>query len=214
MTAALKWHFGPMNAGKSTLALQLDYNLRQCGRRGIRFTCLDRSGNARISSRLGIEAPALEVRPDLNLADAIEAELSTGADVTYVIADEVQFYTVAQVEQLADIVDHLGIEVFAFGLATDFRSVMFAASQRMFELADEHISLPVHARCWCGEVARMNARVVDGILQTDGEQIVVGDVGTADVRYVLLCRPHFRGGQHEPDLTKSASNLTCELVAA
>lgn len=142
MTANLRFHFGPMNAGKSTLALQLDYNLRACGREGIRFTCLDRAGNAVISSRLGIEAHAMEVHKGLNLASAVQAALTSGQGISYVIADEVQFYTVEQVEQLADIVDHLGIEVSAFGLATDFRSIMFPASQRMFEIADEHVPCP------------------------------------------------------------------------
>lgn len=198
MTTNLKWHFGPMNAGKSTLALQLDFNLSQCGRDGIRFTCLDRAGNAVISSRLGIEAHATEVCAGLDLAQAVRDALASGRNITYVIADEVQFYTPAQVEQLADIVDDLGIEVSAFGLATDFRSVMFPGSQRMFEIADEHISLPVHARCWCGAIARMNARVVDGVVATEGDTVVIGDVTDPDVFYAVLCRAHYRAGQHRP----------------
>lgn len=198
MTATLRWNFGPMNAGKSTLALQLDHNLRECGRVGIRFTCLDRAGNAVISSRLGIEAPAIEVNPSVNLADTVRQALASGEPISYVIADEVQFYTLAQVEELADIVDDLDIEVSAFGLATDFRSIMFPASQRMFEIADEHLPLPVHARCWCGDTARMNARIVNGEMVQEGAQVVVGDVSEADVHYVLLCRPHFRTGLHQP----------------
>jgi thymidine kinase len=198
MTAKLRFHYGSMNSGKSTLALQLDFNLRQCGRTGVRFTCLDRSGNAIISSRLGVEAQATEVHPEVDLVAVVRAAVESGEPITYVIADEVQFYSIEQIEQLADIVDELGIEVAAFGLGTDFRSVMFPASQRMFEIADDHISLPVHARCWCGEVARMNARVVNGVLVTEGATVVVGDVSDAEVYYVLLCRRHFRAGQHQP----------------
>lgn len=63
--------------------------------------------------------------------------------------------------------------------------------------ADDHISLPVHARCWCGEIARMNARVVNGVMVTERTQVVVGDVTDTDVHYALLCRPHFRAGQHQ-----------------
>lgn len=212
MTATLKFHYGPMNAGKSTLALQLDFNLTQCGRTGIRFTCLDRAGNAVISSRLGIEAHAREVHPDLDLAATVQAALDAGEPISYVIADEIQFYAPHQVEQLASIVDDLGIEVAAFGLATDFRSVMFPASQRMFEIADEHISLPVHARCWCGNIARMNARVVNGEMVTEGATVVVGDVSSDDVFYVLLCRAHFNAGQHDaPRL--AASVQTAHAVA-
>lgn len=205
MSATLKWHFGPMNAGKSTLALQLDFNLSQCGRQGIRFTCLDRAGNAVISSRLGIEAHATEVHPDVDLAQSVRDAITAGQSISYVIADEVQFFAVAQVEQLADIVDDLGIEVFAFGLATDFRSIMFPASARMFEIADDHIPLPVHARCHCGAIARMNARIVDGVMATEGDTVVVGDVTDGDVFYAVLCRKHYRAGQHKPAAIAAAA---------
>ena len=68
----------------------------------------------------------------------------------YLICDEAQFYTVAQVEQMARLVDVLGVDVFAFGLATDFRTELFPASQRLFELADEVARLQVEVLCWCG----------------------------------------------------------------
>lgn len=197
MTATLRFHYGPMNSGKSTLALQLDFNLRQCGRTGVRFTCLDRSERAVISSRLGIEENAIEVAATTDLYAQVEAALATGDHISYVIADEAQFYTVEQIEQLADIVDTLKIPVSAFGIATDFTSGMFPGSQRLFEIADEHVPLQVQALCWCGETARMNARVVDGVMVTTGAQVVVGDVADTDVYYVLLCRPHFRAGQHQ-----------------
>jgi thymidine kinase len=186
-----------MNGGKSTLALQLDYNLSQCGRTGLRFTCMDRSGRAVISSRLGIEADAIQVTPETNILDHVRHAIDEGQEVSYVIADEAQFYTVEQVEQLADIVDTLNVAVSAFGLITDFTSGLFPGSKRLFEIADEHIPLQVQALCWCGQIARTNARVVNGVMATEGAQVLVGDVTDADVRYVLLCRRHFRNGQHQ-----------------
>jgi thymidine kinase len=198
VTATLRWHFGPMNAGKSTLALQLDYNLRACGREGVRFTRRDRSGAPVISSRLGISADAVEVTASLDLAATVEALLATDCPITYVIADEAQFYSLAQVEQLADIVDHLGIPVSAFGIATDFASDLFPGSRRLFEIADEHVPLQVQAMCWCGETARMNARIVNGVMVTEGEQVVVGDTTGEAIRYVLLCRRHFRARRDKP----------------
>ena len=50
-----------MDCGKSTLALQLHYNHSRQGRYGLLLTRLDRSGPARISSRIGISRPAVEV---------------------------------------------------------------------------------------------------------------------------------------------------------
>jgi thymidine kinase len=40
----------------------------------------------------------------------------------------------------------------------------------------------------------MNARTVDGVIQREGEQVVVGDVGAGDVAYEVLCRRHHREG--------------------
>lgn len=207
--STLKWHYGPMSSGKSTLALSVDYNLRACGREGILFTSHDRSGDARISSRLGMSRLAVEVHPKLNLHRVMTRELAIVANLSYVIADEAQFYTSAQIDQLGQIVDDLGIEVSAFGLATDFTSALFTGAQRLFEIADQHIPLQLPVMCHCGAPARMNSRVINGILVREGEQVVVGDTTTdpaeRQVRYVLLCRKHYTAGQHEPATSSQAS---------
>ena len=214
-TAALRFHYGPMNSGKSAQATALDYVRRSAGLTGVRFTKLDRSGNAAITSRNGTSVPAIEVTADLDLAAVVREQLSAGVDVRYVIVDEVQFYSVCQIEQLADIVDDLSIPVHAFGIATDFASVLFPGAKRLFEIADEHIALPVQGLCWCGEPARMNARVVHGEMVVEGEQVVVGDTAGADtVRYVLLCRPHYRSRQHQATAPAQALSADRLSIAA
>ena len=41
----------------------------------------------------------------------------------------------------------------------------------------------------------LNARVVNGVVARDGEQVVIGDtVSDADIRYQVLCRRHFMAG--------------------
>lgn len=215
MTATLRWNYGPMASGKSTMACQLDYTRRAAGLTGVRFTKLDRSGNAVISSRMGPSVDAVEVTDTLDLAASVRQTIADGAHVAYVIADEAQFYTIEQIEQLADIVDHLGIPVHAFGIATDFASVLFPGAKRLFEIADEHTALPVQGLCWCGEVARMNARVVNEVMVVEGEQVVVGDTeGTSSVRYVLLCRPHYRTGQHQPEPALHAVTAQADVATA
>lgn len=57
---------GPMDCGKSTLALQVDFTQSRGGRRGRLFTCLDRAGDALISSRIGLSRAAIEVTPDFD----------------------------------------------------------------------------------------------------------------------------------------------------
>lgn len=51
--AQLMFFHGPMDCGKSTLALQIDHNHSRQGRCGLLLTRHDRSGWPRISSRLG-----------------------------------------------------------------------------------------------------------------------------------------------------------------
>ena len=43
-----------------------------------------------------------------------------GERVDYIICDEAQFYESAQIDQLARVVDGLGIDVFAFGILGRF----------------------------------------------------------------------------------------------
>ena len=121
--------------------------------------------------------------------------LALSQNPDYLICDEAQFYTRDQVDQLAKVVDELQLDVFVFGILTDFRSELFPGSARLVELADHTHVLQVEALCWCGKRATHNARVVDGTMVVEGEQVVVGDTGdqgeTPLVEYEVLCRRHF-----------------------
>jgi thymidine kinase len=198
--AELVFLSGTMDNGKSTLALQTDHNHRARGRQGRIFTAHDRAGTGTLSSRLGLAVPAREVNPALDFWDTTVAELTAGARIDYLICDEVQFYSPAQVEQLARLVDELGIDVYAFGISTDFRTRLFPGSQRLVELADRVQPLQVEALCWCGARATHNARTVNGVMVVEGAQVLIGDVRDGDgdepgdeVGYEVLCRKHHTG---------------------
>ena len=190
-----------MDSGKSTLALQTNHNHDARGRSGRIFTTRDRAGAATLSSRLGLTHEALEVEADFDFWNYVVHSLTHGARIDYLICDEAQFYTPLQIEQLARIVDELQIDVFAFGILTDFRSQLFPGSARLVELADRMHVLQDEALCWCGKRATHNARTTDGVMVTEGEQIVVGDTEAGDepqredgpvVGYEVLCRQHHR----------------------
>ena len=90
------------------------------------------------------------------------------------------------------VVDELGVDVFAFGILTDFRTKLFAGSQRFVELADRTQMLQVEALCWCGGRATQNARTVDGAMVVEGAQMMVGDTFSDEVvGYEVLCRRHY-----------------------
>ncbi len=185
---------GTMDCGKSTLALQLVHNRANRGLQGVIFTRDDRAGEGKISSRLGLVSDAVEAGPEFDPYAYVVNELSRGGKVDYVIVDEAQFLAPDQIDQLARIVDDLELDVFAFGITTDFRTKLFPGSQRLIELADRIETLQVEAMCWCGARATHNARTVDGAMVVDGEQVVVGDVNrpAQEVGYEVLCRRHHR----------------------
>ena len=195
--AELVFFSGTMDCGKSTLALQTDHNHSSRGRAGLVFTQMDRAGTSVLSSRLGLSVDAIEVEPAVDLRRVVVDHLSAGGRLDYLICDEAQFYTPAQIEQLAEVVDEFGIDVYAFGITTDFRTKLFPGSARLIELADRVEVLQVAALCWCGRRGTHQARTVAGAIVREGDQVVVGDVdgaGAGQVAYEVLCRDHHRRG--------------------
>ncbi|MCE1173184.1 MAG: thymidine kinase [Propionibacteriales bacterium] len=202
--AELIYFTGPMDCGKSTLALQVAYTETEAGRDGRLFTMLDRSGGATITSRIGLTRPALEVNEDFNFWSYVVSELTSGRRVDFLVCDEAQFYGSEHIDQLARIVDELQIDVFCFGILTDFRTELFPASRRLVELCDRMEQLQVRPRCWCGEPATHNARTIGGVMVTEGTQVVVGDTdGSMEVAYQVLCRRH-----HRRKVTKEVAAVT------
>lgn len=187
-----------MGSGKSTQALQIHHNLSSTGLAVILTTQLDRQAG-KVSSRLGVDAEAEVVHPRLDiyrLAHGVHRR--EGLDA--MVCDEAQFYEPEQIDQIARVVDELAVEVYAFGLLTSFQGTLFPGTQRLLELADERNELQVEARCWCGERATHNARLVNGVQVYAGELKVVGDTTSTDavappkVTYELLCRAHWHEG--------------------
>ncbi|MEI7546645.1 MAG: thymidine kinase [Actinomycetota bacterium] len=196
--ATLRFSFGTMGSGKSTMALQIHHNLASRELYGLLLTTLDREG-AQVTSRLGVAAQAIEVVAGLDLYKLAVDHWP----LHYLVCDEAQFYSVEQCDQLARVVDELSVDVFAFGLITDFRGELFEGTKRLLEIADERVPMQVEARCWCGARATHNARVVNGSIVYTGETVVVGDTDEHPeqplfgdvVRYELLCRAHYRAGE-------------------
>ena len=189
--AELVFFSGTMDCGKSTLALQLDHNHSARGRGGIIFTRNDRAGTDVLSSRLGLRHAAVEVTDDTDFWDDVVQRRTRGERVDYLVCDEAQFYSPRQVEELAQLVDEMGVDVYAFGITADFRTRLFPGSARLIELADRVEVLQVQSLCWCGARATHNARTVDGVMVVEGEQVVVGDTGpSASIGYEVLCRRH------------------------
>ncbi len=199
MPSHLKFFYGPMDCGKSTLALQIDHNHARQGRHGMLLTRYDRSGGAAITTRVGLAHEAVEITDETDLRLLVRAEWAAGQPLDYLIVDEAGFLAPEHVDQLAELVDEWHVDVYCFGLATDFRSLLLPGAKRLIELADEINPVHVEVLCWCGRQGQLNARVVDGRVVRDGDTVVVADTDTAAaVRYQVLCRAHYRHGDLGP----------------
>jgi thymidine kinase len=206
--AHLTFFHGPMDCGKSTLALQVDHNQRRQGRHGLLLTQGDRSAAPQISSRVGLSRPAIEIEATTDLRLLVRNRWADGQRVDYLIVDEAQFLLPRQVDQLAELVDESHVDVYAFGLTTDFRACLFPGTQRLLEGSDVVERIQVEVLCWCGLPGLLNARVVDGAMVRSGETVVVadtappelpGDAGSSPaVRYQVLCRRHYVRGALGP----------------
>ena len=203
--AHLRFFHGPMDCGKSTLALQVDHNQSRQGRQGLLLTQGDRTAAPQISSRVGLRREATEISADVDLRVLVRDRWASGHRVDYLIVDEAQFLDPAQVDQLAELVDESHVDVYAFGLTTDFRARLFPGTRRLLEVADDVQRIQVEVLCWCGSPGLLNARVVHEVMVREGATVVVADTGPAGapgedagsspaVRYQVLCRrPHVRG---------------------
>lgn len=186
--AKLYFHYATMGAGKSALLLQTEYNYRERGMRCLLLTAQvdTRAGMAKISSRLGLEAAADTFSPDDDLMDTFLRQ-AAGEGVAAVLVDEAQFLTPAQVWQLAEGVDLLGLPVLCYGLRTDFRGELFAGSRTLLATADELREM--RTICHCGSKAtHVMRKAPDGTPVFEGDQVQIG----GNESYVALCRKHWR----------------------
>lgn len=177
----LLFEYGCMNSGKSMFLLAKAYNFEE---RGIPYriykSTVDTRNFGKIYSRALGERPCCTISPEESF---FEKEDWYNSDVKWLLVDEAQFLTPSQVDQLAEIVDHCGIDVICYGLRTDFQTHLFPGSQRLFEIADTFEEMK--SQCSDGHKNIFNARVDKaGRLVTKGEQVEVG----AEDKYVSMSR--------------------------
>ncbi|MCI5848015.1 MAG: thymidine kinase [Candidatus Limiplasma sp.] len=183
--AKLYFRYGAMGSSKTANALMVRYNYLERGQQVLMLKPrLDnRDGERIIASRCGLSCEGAYVE-DIDTLNV--------RNYSCVIVDEAQFLTKAQVERLVRVVDEDNVPVIAYGLRADFQGNLFEGSQWLLAWADTIEE--VKTICWCGKKAICNARVIDGHVVKEGEQIVLG----GNESYVSLCRKHWTTGMLKP----------------
>jgi thymidine kinase len=188
--AKLYFYYSAMNAGKSTVLLQSDYNYRERGMNTLLFApdFDDRYGVGKITSRIGLQSDAIIFSKTFDFLAATKKVVSDGQVISCVLVDEAHFLTKEQVQQLTDICDYMNIPVLAYGIRSDFRGELFQGSQYLLALADTLTE--IKTICHCGKKATMNSRVdQSGKVVWEGDQVQIGH------DYVSTCRKHFKEGK-------------------
>ena len=183
--AKLYFKYGAMGSSKTANALITKFNYEERGMKVwlIKPSIDDRDGADAVRSRIGLEASAYVVTPECDLYE----EFSKRRDCHVVIADECQFFTARQIDELRQIVDECDIPVLCFGLRTDFTTHLFSGSARLFEIADKVAE--IKTMCECGRKATVNARIDSfGNVLTEGEQVMLG----GDESYLAMCHRCWR----------------------
>lgn len=188
--AKMYFYYSAMNAGKSTILLQSNYNYRERGMNTLVLTPeLDnRFASGKVASRIGLQFDATTFNQAddlLSLARRTHAE----QEFHCLLVDEAQFLTRLQVKQLSDVCDQLNIPVLAYGLRTDFQGNLFEGSMQLLAWADTLVE--IKTICHCGRKATMVLRIDEkGRPIKEGSQVQIG----GNERYISVCRSHFKQG--------------------
>ena len=178
--AKLYFKYGVMGSSKSAQALITKFNYEERGMTVwlIKPSIDTRDGANIIRSRIGLKSEAHVITPEMSIME--EYQRIGKRDV--IIADEAQFFSPSQIDELRTLVDEEDLPVLCFGLRTDFLTHFFPGAQRLMELADSLTE--IKTVCECGRKATVNARIDGrGRIVTEGGQVMLG----GNDSYLAMC---------------------------
>lgn len=185
--AKLYFKYGVMGSSKTAQALITKYNYEEKGMRVllVKPATDTRDGENIVKSRIGLQSEAFVIGNEDDLLKLFVEPMLFYYDA--IICDEAQFLTPAQVEQLKEVAVSWNIPVLCYGLLADFKTELFPGSKRLVELADS--LQEIKTVCECGAKATVSARLVDGEIVRDGEQVMIG----GNESYKAMCYKCWNG---------------------
>ncbi|GAA0125899.1 thymidine kinase [Clostridium sp. CTA-19] len=181
----LYFRYGAMNCGKSTNLLQVAHNYEE---RGMKVLIIkpktDTKGADKVVSRLGVTRNVdFWIDKNINIYNLINDYIKNNGGVNCVLADEAQFFTSKQIDELFEVAVKLDVPTICYGLRTDFQMKGFEGSARLLMLA--HSLEELKTICNCGKKALLNGRKINGKFVFEGEQIAIDKED--NVEYEALC---------------------------
>ncbi len=178
----LYYRYGAMNSGKTTLLLQVAHNYEE---RGMKVLILkpkiDTKGDNNIVTRIGLK------RKVDHLIDKDEKLMNylnkIDKSIVCILVDEAQFLSRDQVDELFMFTKLKDIPVICYGLRSDFKTMAFPGSLRLFEISD--VMEELYTICRCGKRAKFNGRIVNGKFTSSGDQVAID--GENQIEYESLC---------------------------
>ena len=181
--AKLYFKYGTMGSSKTAQALMCKFNYEQKGFLVHIFKPLVDNRKVVndknvIYSRIGLTSSCNEFDKNFNFLDYKNNQIKN-IDKSVIIVDECQFLSKKQVEELKEISQVL--PVICYGLLTNFKTELFEGSKRLVELAES--LQEIKSICRCGRKATINARMSNGKIVLEGEEVLIG----GDECYEGLC---------------------------
>ena len=180
--AKLIFNYSAMNSGKTMDLLRTAYNYEENGHHVIVMKPeIDTKGENKIVTRIGLNRTVdYLIKEKTSITKLLKNKLEK---TKCILIDEAQFLNEKQVDELFKITKEKNIPIICYGLRTDFKMNLFNGSSRLLALADELNEFK--SLCNCGEMARFNARKIDGEYTLIGEKVLID--GTKNIEYIPLC---------------------------
>ncbi len=186
--ANLTFYYGTMEVGKTTKLIQDHYNYsKYLINIVVMKPKIDSKGGKTVVTRTGNNVLVdLLISKTANLLSPKYFNKYKYAQ--FILVDEAQFLTSAQVNELWYIAHKYNISVVCYGLKSNFKGDLFEGSRQLFARSDEKHELTVN--CVCGKTAMFNARRVNGKYSISGKEVVI-DGANDEVEYIPLCSDHY-----------------------
>lgn len=165
---------GTMNASKSAQLIMKGFNLDKQGKKVLTFKPKGdtRDGDYVVSRALPIKRPAIVVPEEDDGMIMSSAVWRHKPDV--ILLDEIQFFTVQQIEKIAEISITYDVDIYCYGLLISYNGYMFDSTKRMIESGFRIVPIEMSCDC-CNNEATHHLLYVDGVLETGGDGIAVED---------------------------------------